>query len=203
MRICSPDTNKIAVCFTNGSGHAEVRVATISGTTPTWGTVETLSANTCQSTRITSPDTDKIVVAYVDVTSVDARVNVCTISGTTITAGSPSTFNSGSTTHNQICSPDTDKIAVSYKDSADSNKGKVNIATISGTTPTWGGEDTFNNAATDNTDICVIDTDKIVVAYKDGNDLDHGYARVATISGTTPTWGTATKFLASAFTFRQ
>jgi hypothetical protein len=93
-----------------------------------------------------------------------------------------------------VIAVDTDKIAVSYEDSGNSSYGTCIVATISGTTPSFGSEVVFESATTTYTYIAKLDTDKIAVAYRDEGNSSYGTCIIATISGTVPSFGSAVVF---------
>jgi hypothetical protein len=96
-----------------------------------------------------------------------------------------------------------DKVVMCYRNTAD-DKVYARVATISGTVPTLGTASEVGdmNAAGQFVDVCTVDTDKLVVAFRDTADTNKGKARCATVSGTTiGTWGTAVEFEAGATDF--
>lgn len=113
-----------------------------------------------------------------------------------ITWGTASEFESGVTVYICCCEISSDKFVVAFRDVGDGGAGKARVATVSGTTITWGTVSEFCSNVTIgySLGICKLDTDKFVVVYTDDAQLDDGYARAATVSGTTISWGTAKEF---------
>lgn len=112
-----------------------------------------------------------------------------------ITYGSASEFEDGATVYCRCCEIDTNKFVVVFKDTDDAHAGKARVATVSGTTITWGATSEFDSAIDTSGDlgVCKLDTDKFVVVY--AGYTDDGYARVATVSTRTISWGTAKEFV--------
>ena len=86
------------------------------------------------------------------------------------------------------------KIAIAYYDDFASNEGKCIIATISGTTPTFGSIVEFESGATNYCSIAALTDSKIAIAFQDDGDSDKGKCIIATVSGTVPSFGTTVEF---------
>ena len=93
-----------------------------------------------------------------------------------------------------------DRIVVAYADDGDSDNGKVTAGYQSGTSDyAFNLTATFNAAATGDVGAAYIGSGKFVVAYRDGGNSNHGYARVGTFNSTSEiTFGTAAVFNAAA-----
>ena len=87
------------------------------------------------------------------------------------------------------------KVVIAYKDQGDSNKGKAVVATVSGTSISFGTPAVFN---TGSTGACKIAYDanaqKHVIIYNDVGNSNYGTAVVATVSGTSISFGSETVF---------
>lgn len=116
---------------------------------------------------------------------------------TDISWGSATEFESGDVNliyySLDICAIDDDKFVVVYCDDSDGNAGKARVGTVSGTTITFGSISEFcsNLEWAYGMGVCKLDTDKFVVAYRNGASSNKGYARVGTVSTRTISWGTA------------
>ena len=114
-----------------------------------------------------------------------------------ITWGTPVSLgvNVGST---DIKYMEDDKVVMSYRNVSDS-KVYARVATINGLVPTLGTAKEIGDqdaTAVGNSAVCVVDTDKIIVAFRDTSDSNKGKARCATVSGTTVSdFGTAIEIL--------
>ena len=89
----------------------------------------------------------------------------------------------------------SNKIVIAYTDVANSGQGTVIVGTVSGTSISYGtavvfetGDTSYSSAVFDS------NSNKIVIAYRDGGDSNHGKAIVGTVSGTSISFGTAVTF---------
>lgn len=190
VSACSPDTNKVAVVYVETSGLSLV-AGTVTGSTVSWGTPQTIQAGAAAHIDICTIDTDKVAVVYRD--EADSNKGQCviaTLSGTTFTIGSETTFETDAVLYCSVAKIDTDKILVSYYD-ATNTQGESIAATVSSTTPTFGSAVAFETDVIDTAvSSCQLDTDKALVAW---NDTTNGTAevRVATITSTSVSFSAA------------
>ncbi len=166
-------------------------VATISGTSVSYGTTVTFNSNSAgapikDSTYDTSEN--KILVAYTESSS-SSKIIAATISGTDISFGTPVEFLSTSTNEVTIqYDTNVDKSLVAYRNSNNSNKIDSRVVSLSGTSVTLGSETNLYNAAGDKIASTYDSTNnKIVVAYRHDSAL---FFVVPTISGTSVSYGT-------------
>lgn len=134
-----------------------------------------------------------VAVAYRDNTDTEGQVVAGIITSKGVSWGTPQAFNAADTTMIDIALISSNKVAIVYRDAGASNVGNCVVATLSGTTFTFGTETQFDSNAINYTSVCAIDSDKFLVAYYDTVDTQ-GEAIVATVSGTTPTFGSSTAF---------
>jgi len=91
------------------------------------------------------------------------------------------------------------KFVIAYKDGNDSNKGKVVVGSISGTTLSFGSANLF--AAGSISFISVAfdpnTANKFVVVFKDGGNSNYGRSIVGTVSGNSISYGSTVNFNAS------
>jgi hypothetical protein len=169
--------------------------ATVSGTTPTFGSVvEFADATTCYPIGAVLMDTDKVMIAYQDAT-VNQKAIIASISGTTITLGTAATINSTIdtqvyTTDSQLCKHTSTLATVVYRVSATVTEAVT--LSLSGTTITvnTAGKAAFGGSANIGFPaIAALDSTKFVIAYTDITDTNKGNSQVGTISGTTITAG--------------
>jgi len=147
---------------------------------------------------------DKVAVLYVDSGGTGgggAYLTIGTVSvGKTATWGTPLLVDLSSTAAMALQYIEDDKVVLAYRDTGDDKLYAI-VATISGTVPTLGtpSEVSSMDAADNFVDITLVDTAKLVIAYRDTADSNKGKARAATFTGTTiGTWGTAVTFEAGA-----
>lgn len=192
------DTNKIIQCYSDNTA-LQCRAATVSGTTPSFGTeVEidddiTPTGNTFEyKTCTTEISTDTFAVAYTDDSrGDDGFTEVATVSGTTITSQDDDEFETGDAESIACDAINTDKWAISYNDEDDANTGKSSVCTWNGSAISCGTPIDFSatNYYPRYIGITKVADDKFLTVFESQDDAD-GYAVVATVSGTTPSFGT-------------
>jgi len=197
--------NKVVVSFKSGRtgdyGVARVGTVDASNNTISFGTETVFESASTQYTSIDFDSTNnKVLIAYRDVGNSNyGTAIVGTVSGTDISFGSPTVFESASTQYiTTRFDPDNSKFLIVYRDNGNSQYGTAIVATISGTSVSFGSATTFNSVSS-SYNSCIYDTNanKFLVTYRDiagGFGVDSGYARVATISGTSVSFGSATAF---------
>jgi len=187
--------NGKVVCHWYDQTNAYGIVGTVSGTTISFGTRVQVNAGTSQYTdTVYDSNAGKVVVTYRAPSTNNGAARVGTVSGTSISYGSEVAFNSGNTEWRcSVFDPTTNKIAILYKDAADSDKGKIVVGTVSGTSISFGSEVevTTGNMFTTNGAIAVNPSGKLVMVYRDLGNSSYGTLRTGTISGTTVTLDTA------------
>ncbi len=175
----------------NTAGYAVARVGTISGTVITsYGTAANVSAVDTYAGKITALDATHFATTYVTVSNGYGvgRVASVVLSTGAITLGTAVNFNAASTDYSpppSITSLDATHFAVAYKDQGNSSFGTVRVASVSGTTITYGTESVFNSASTEASSINMLGIDRFVVNYQDGGNSGQGTSIIGMISGTT------------------
>ena len=87
------------------------------------------------------------------------------------------------------------KVVIAYQDRADSNKGKVVVGTVSGTSISFGTPVVFESSgATELAAIYDSTNSKVVIFYNDSGNSSKGTAIVGTVSGTSISFGSAAIF---------
>jgi len=179
-------------------------VSTITQTgsaTPSAGTpVVFHSGGTPWNTSVYDPTNNKVVFVYQDAGNSDYGTAVVgTVSGTSISFGSEVVFESA-TVRSISATYDTtnNKVVIAYQDAGNSNRGTAIVGTVSGTSISFGSAVVFESGHTSYT-TTVFDpvNEKIVIAYKDEGNSQHGTAVVGTVSGTSISFGTPVVFNAS------
>ena len=87
------------------------------------------------------------------------------------------------------------KVIIAYRDDGNSNYGTAIVGTVSGTSISFGTAVVFDSGNT-NTFSSTYDStnNKVVIAYRSGNNSNYGAAVVGTVSGTSITFGTIAIF---------
>ena len=187
--------DKIVVAYRDegDSGYAKMVVGTVSGTSITWGTPVSLGV-VANFTAVTyDVNSGKVVVALVNVNTNEGLAASCTVSGTSISAGTLATFNNANTEDINIdYDSNAQKCVISYSDQGNSSYGTAIVATVSGTSVSFGSEAVFSSgtvqplgAAFDST------SNKMIFAYRKNSV---GTACVGTVSGTSISFGSEVVF---------
>src|SRR4030066_661047 len=77
-----------------------------------------------------------------------------------------------------LCEIDTNKFVLVYLDMDNAGVGYAVVATVSGTTISFGTPVEFDNNVDAAPNVCKLDTNKFVIAFSNGDDADDGYCRV-------------------------
>jgi len=143
----------------------------------------------------------QVVVVYRDggnLISSRTWAHVGTITGDTIVWASGyeviSSFGAGLVTLNAVCRVADDKFAIAFKDPLFSDQQQAVIASISGTTISFGTPVSFQTLNNSNFDITSPDESHIVVVYQTATSGSAGNSRIGSISGTSLTFETITNF---------
>ena len=138
-------------------------------------------------------NSNKVVIAYMDDANSDyGTAIVGTVSGNSISFGTPVVFASATTyTQGLTFDSNSNKVVIAYNDGGNSQHGTAIVGTVSGTSISFGSEVVFESAeigygsATFDSN-----SNKVVIAYKDLGNSQHGTAVVGTVSGTSISFGT-------------
>ena len=89
----------------------------------------------------------------------------------------------------------SNKVVIGYRDVGNSNYGTAIVATVSGSSISYGTPVVYNSATTTE-NVLTFDNNnnKVVIAYNNGGDSGHGYAIVGTVSSTSISFGSAAEF---------
>ena len=128
---------------------------------------------------------------------------VGTVSGTSISFGSLTVFESADSAGNVVSfDSNSNKIVASYRDVGNSNYGTSVVGTVSGTAISFGTPVIFESATTFFLSSAFDSTaNKVVIAYRDDGNSDHGTAIVGTVSGTSISFGSAVVFNSASTTY--
>ena len=134
------------------------------------------------------------------VVNADGTVSVIEETSVSESVGTATTFKTASSSSMATAyDPVNNKVLVVWSDGSASSVGKGVVGTVSGTSISFGSEVVWQSgnrpeyvdAAYD------VSTGKFVVVYSDGNNTDYGTSVVATISGTSVSFGTPVVFQSS------
>ena len=211
ISVCyDPNANKTAIIFQHDGDGDKLKgsVGTISGTSISFGTTATLdNSGAMYIDTVFDPDTNQIIVVYTDKSDGNhCACNVVAISGTDISTshvGSP--FGANEATRSRVVyDTNANKVVffgIDDQQTVTDGHGRAVVGTNTSSSISFGTPTTFNitgsnyekteqqfGAAFDST------ANKVVVAFRDGNDGNKGKAKTGTVSGTSITFGATSTF---------
>jgi hypothetical protein len=206
--VYDPVNDKTVIIYADGNNdYGTAVVATVDpsdnsisfGTPVVFESAETVLAQSSAATYDAA--SGNIVIVYEDVGNNGGAGTaiVGTVSGTSISFGTPVVYASvglqGAIENSVAYSTESQKVLVCYRDNPDGNKGKALVGTVSGTSISFGTTVVFHAASTPGLDLAYSpESDSFLVVYSDGGNGYYGTATVATISGTSVSFGTDTVF---------
>ena len=206
--VYDPDSQKVVVAYIydieNEYGRSKIGTVDPSTNSITWSSGDTWSSSSCAAgSLVYDTNANKFVICYGDKTNsrrLSAKVGTMNGSGTSITWGSqitPEAVYSGNIS--AVYVPSSQKILIIYsKSNAGSPNwnwsGRAIVGTISGTSMNFGSpiewisnEVVYMDSAYDS------NKQNVVFVYRDQTN-NYGEIVPVTISGTTPSFGSATTF---------
>ena len=147
-------------------------------------------------------NSNKIVIAYADTADSykgKALVGTVNSSNNSISFGSATIFETGNTQQisNVSFDSNSNRVVVAYNDAGNSNRGTAVVGSVSGTSISFGTPVVFGIATTNYlTTTFDSNSNKVIIAYSDGNNSGYGTAIVGTVdsSDNSISFGTATVF---------
>ena len=199
------NSNKVVIAYRDAgnSNYGTAVVATISGSSVSFGTSVVFDSNSANDVSIDFDSTaNKLVVAYTRTggSNTGGRAVVGTVSGTSISFGSSVLVDSGLTTTIQNTTTrydsSTNKTVVVLKDGGNNDNSYAYVGTISGTSISFGSSTLLANS-TGNTLVSTYDSNsnKVVVGYSGGK------VKVGTVSGTSISFGSEVDFTSNTQIF--
>jgi hypothetical protein len=190
-------SNSKFVIFYSDSGNSNYGtavVATVSGTSISYGTPVTyVSAMVQEQSATFDSSNNKVVVSYVNVgDSSKAYAAVGTVSGTSISFGTPVEWETGAARYTATTfDSNSNKVVVACKDTGNSGYGTARVGTVSGTSISFGTAVVFESSDTQFIGSTFDSTNnKVVIVYADYTNNTRPTAIVGTVSGTDISFGT-------------
>ena len=117
--------------------------------------------------------------------------------------GSPSVFQLNNVQWvTSIFDSNSNKVVIAYRNPTNSNYGTAVVGTVSGTSISFGTAVVFQSSLIDYISITFDSTaHKIVIAYRNEDNLDYGTAIVGTVSGTSISFGSSVVFESANTTY--
>ena len=190
-----PSASKVVISFRHDNLAGKSIVGTVSGTSISFGTAVQFRSNCEHISSTFDSNSNKIVIAFQDhANSLGGSAVVGTVSGTSISFGSVSFFENN-VTIDTSCAFDSasNKVVIAYGADDSGDKGKAIVATVSGTSVSFGGAYTFSSSQTRYHSVAFDSlANKVVVAYAQGVN---GILKIFTVSGTNLSLYTTVTFL--------
>ncbi len=189
------NANKTVVVYRDhgNSFYGTAVVATISGTSISFGTPVVYESQNCQYNAIAyDAGAQKVVVVYRPANTTYGTAIVGTVSGTSISFGSAGTFENDDSRNMAIAyDSNAGKVVVAFRDKNNSYYGTGVVGTVSGTSISFGTATVFESSNSNNYSIAYdANAQKVVVGYL----ASSGKAVVGTVSGTSISFGSSTTF---------
>lgn len=199
--VYDPDSQKVVFIYQDGgnSSYPTSVVGTVSGSTISFGTPTVISSNSIyQQNSITyDENAQRVVAAYRhSASSSDLMVVAGQVSGTAVTWGTPVTAYTGNSSSFPNVTYDKNAQKVLMIASPYPTGGSGRVVSLSGSTITLGTSATFNaNNTSQYMSVSYSDdTQSSLIAFQDYGNSSYGTFVVATISGTSVSFGTKTVF---------
>lgn len=201
MGVCKLEDDKFVVAYTKQvagvTGNVYARVCTVVGDVITLGAEVDISLERGKQAAIcTGLSSSKFAILYGTSVPTRGKISICTVTGaTTINRGAPAIFRGGDI-HDAVASTkiDTDKLLIATYNTA-------TVATITGTTPSFGADVSFDVEQCNGFVIDCLSASKAILAWNSGGPFNadkHGLVRVLNIAGDVITLGTSLEFEAAA-----
>ena len=180
-------------------------VGDVSGTSISFGTPVVFN-NTDQSDLggvddlVYDSTNNKVVIGYKDYgNNYYGTAIVGTVSGTSISFGTPVVFNSSNLAQIALTYDSANgKVVIAYDDYGNSRAATAVVGTVSGTSISFGSESVYNSTEVSYQSITYDSTNgKVVIAFRDEDNSQHGKAIVGTVSGTSISFGSPVTFEAA------
>jgi hypothetical protein len=178
------------------SKHTDAVIATISGTSVSFGSPNRISPNTATSSEIPSNgravyDTknDKMIFTWSE-TGDGGHAVVGTVSGTSVSVGSEVIFSSEPIDSEMgvVFDENVGKVLIFYRETVGGTRvRKYIIGTVSGTSISFNTEASFGpntNSTSKYTTVYDSGSKRVVIAYDDSSNSEIGYVTVFTVAGT-------------------
>ena len=192
------NSNKVVITYQDNanSNHGTAVVGTVSGTSISFGSAVVFeAANTEYTNAVFDSNSNKVVIAYSGDNQYGTAI-VGTVSGTSISFGTKVVFEEAQSSYmSATFESNSNKIVIAYQDVGNSYYGTAIVGNVSGTSISFGEAVVFESARTFDTSTTFDSNEnKVVIAYKDYGNNNHGTAVVGIVSGTSISFGSPAVF---------
>ena len=200
------NSNKVVIAYRDveNSNYGTAVVGTVSNTSISFGTPVVFEAASSVFISATfDSNSKKVVIAYRDAGNSNyGTAIVGTVSGTSISFGTAVVFVSTRCDYpSATFDSNSNKVVIAYW-AQSSNSGTAIVGTVSGTGISFGTPVAYNSGGYTGWNSAVFDSNsnKVVIAYRDGGNSNYGTAIVGTVSGTGISFGSEVVFESVAVT---
>ena len=215
--VYNPDTGSTAIVYQAPStDYAQAIMATVSGTTVSFGSPFLLNSAAANEFAVSyDTNTNRFGVGFgisgstvalsfgTSLLNLTSENYIGMSSGVTeiisSETGTAVTYDSSETAYQAATFDSTNnKVVIGYRDSGNSNYGTAVVATVTGTTISYGSPSVFESGTTNHI-VATFDSNagKVVFVYQDGSNSSFATAVVGTVSGTSISFGTPVVFESS------
>lgn len=198
VAVFDTSANKVVVSYADAgnSTYGTSIVGTVSGTSISFGTPVVFVSSTVSSfASVFDTTNDKTVVTYRKTSTSGPYAIVGTVSGTSISFGGEVQIDTTNSRNSSITyDAGNDRLVYFFTDSSEYTY--VSVGYVSGTSTTWGTKangPNYGNYTYTRTVEYDPSSGKVLFLYSDGADPQYLYGRVGTVSGTSISYGTASK----------
>ena len=190
------NSNKVIIAIQKVSNsQGAIYGCTVSGTSITKNSTDIFYSGQPQYVGATFDSlNNKVVVTFRDDgnTPKVGKAVVCTVNASSISVGTPVAFSSNSVEYTQaIFDTNSNKVVIAWTDQNGSDRGVAVVGTVSGTSISFGSFVEYDSASAYWNRLAFDSTNnKIIIVWRD-NSLNQNRAIVATVSGTSISYGTA------------
>jgi len=135
----------------------------------------------------------------------NGTVSVVALDSASQALGTEGVFNAATTTEiSSVYDSNAGRVVMAYKDEGNSSRGTAIVGTVdaANNTISFGSEVVFETGTTDFTSMTFdSNSNRVVIAYRDDADSDHGKAVVGTVSGTSISFGSIVTWRSAAVEF--
>ena len=198
VAVFDTSANKVVVSYADigNSTYGTSIVGTVSGTSISFGTPVVFVSSTVTSfASVFDTTNNKTVVTYRKTSSSGPYAIVGTVSGTSISFGGEVQID-GTNSRNSSITYDAGNDRLVYLFTDSSEYTYVSVGYVSGSATTWGTKTNgpnYGNYTYTRTVEYDPSSGKVLFLYSDGADPQYLYGRVGTVSGTSISYGTASK----------
>jgi sugar lactone lactonase YvrE len=187
--VFDSNLNKVVIAYAANASTGKAVVGTVSGTSISFGTPVTFQgSNTVLDTGMCFDSSlNKIFLAFTNGSNFYGMGIVGTVSGTSISFGSIEVYRSSTCRYNSpVFDSNANKVAIAFCDTANAVL-RVRLATISGTSITYGNQISFDPPTTASPQDAAATFDsnlnKIIVPFRNIADSNRGSVFAVTITG--------------------